>query len=163
MTVESAETVGIAIIIQRRSLKLTQQAVAEAAGVERAVVGRLERARDDTALFRVVLAVVNALDMDLELRSRDWTPEGPYPIDPKTSVVELGLTLDTLDRLEAAEHPRGRPARLRYDLLQLPEFSNGIELYELVLRPQPSWTVATNRTASALEKTASARFFGSAS
>jgi transcriptional regulator with XRE-family HTH domain len=132
LTVKSAETVGIAISIQRRSLKLTQQAVADAAGVERAVVGRLERARDDTALFRVVLAVVNALDMDVELRSRHWTPEGPYSVDPKTSVVELGLTLDTLDRLKAAGiHEVGQLGSAS-DLLRLPEFSKGTELYELV-------------------------------
>jgi transcriptional regulator with XRE-family HTH domain len=132
MTVKSAETVGIAISIQRRSLKLTQQAVADAAGVERAVVGRLERARDDRALFRVVLAVVNALDMDVELRSRHWTPEGPYPLDPKTSVVELGLTLDTLDRLKAADIHEVGQLGSSSDLLRLPEFSKGTELYELV-------------------------------
>lgn len=132
MTVKSAETVGIAISSQRRSLNLTQQAVADAAGIERAVIGRLERARDDTVLFRVVLAVVNALDMDVELRSRDWTPEGPYPIDPKTSVVELGLTLNTLDQLKAAGiHEVGQLGSAS-DLLQLPEFSKGTELYELV-------------------------------
>ncbi len=131
-TVESAETVGIAIDIQRKNLKLTQLEVAEAAGVERAVVGRLERARDDTAQFRVVLSVVNALDMDLELRSRHWTPRGSYPVDPTTSVVELGLTPDTLDCLQAADiHEVGQLGSAD-DLIKLPEFSKGTELYEIV-------------------------------
>jgi transcriptional regulator with XRE-family HTH domain len=131
-TVESAETVGIAIHIQRKNLKLTQLEVAEAAGVERAVVGRLELARDDTAQFRVVLSVVNALDMDLELRSRHWTPGGPYPVDPTTSVVELGLSLDTLDCLQAADiHEVGQLGSAD-DLIKLPEFSKGTELYEIV-------------------------------
>ncbi len=130
--IESAETVGIAIHIQRKNLKLTQLEVAEAAGVERAVVGRLERARDDTALFGVVLSVVNALDMDLELRSRHWTPGGPYPVDPTMSVVELGLSLDTLDCLQAAGiHEVGQLGSAD-DLIKLPEFSKGTELYEIV-------------------------------
>lgn len=132
MTIESARTVGVAISLQRKHLKLSQQAVADAAGVERAAVSQLERAREDTALFRVVLAVVNALDIDLELRSRDWTPEGPHPVDPQTSIVELGLTLDTLDRLEAADiHEVGQLASAS-ELIQRPGLSKGIELYELV-------------------------------
>jgi hypothetical protein len=95
-------------------------------------VGRLERARDDTALFGVVLSVVNALDMDLELRSRHWTPGGPYPVDPTTSVVELGLSLDTLDCLQAADiHEVGQLGSAD-DLIKLPELSNGTELYEIV-------------------------------
>ncbi len=131
-TVKSAETVGIAIGIQRKNLKLTQQEVAEAAGVERAVVGRLERARDDTAQFQVVLSIVNTLDMDFELRSRHWTPGGPYPVDPTTSVVELGLSLDTLDCLQAADiHEVGQLGSAD-DLIKLPEFSKGTELYEIV-------------------------------
>ncbi len=132
ITVESAETVGIAIHIQRKNLKLTQLEVAEAAGVERAVVGRLERVRDDTAQFRVVLSVVNALGMDLELRSRHWTPGGPYPVDPTMSVVELGLTLNTLDCLRAADiHEVGQLGSAD-DLIKLPQFSKGTELYEIV-------------------------------
>lgn len=132
MIVESAETVGIAIYIQRKSLKLTQLQVAEAAGVERAVVGRLERARDDMAQLRVLLSVVNALDMDLELRSRHWTPGGPYPVDPTTSVAGLGLPLDTLGCLQAAGiHEVGQLGSAD-DLVKLPEFSKGTELYEIV-------------------------------
>jgi transcriptional regulator with XRE-family HTH domain len=132
MTVESAQTVGIAISLQRRHLKLTQQEVADAAGVDRAVVSQIERAREDKALFRVVLAVVNALDIDLELRSRKWTPEGPHPVDPQTSIVELGLTLDTLDRLQAADiHEVGQLGDAS-NLIRHPELSKGTELYELV-------------------------------
>jgi transcriptional regulator with XRE-family HTH domain len=132
MTVESAQTVGVAISLQRKRLKLTQQEVADAAGVDRAVVSQLERAREDTALFRVVLAVVNALDIDLELRSRDWTPAGPYAPDPQTSIVELGLTLDTLDRLQAADiHEVGQLGSAE-DLIQHTGLNSGTELYELV-------------------------------
>jgi transcriptional regulator with XRE-family HTH domain/transposase len=133
VTVTSAETVGIAISLQRKYLKLNQQDVADAPGVDRAVISQLERARDDTALlFGVVLAVVNALDIDLELRSRKWSPEGPHPLDPQTSIVELGLTRDTLDRLQAADiHEVGQLGEAS-DLIQHPELSNGVGLYELV-------------------------------
>jgi transcriptional regulator with XRE-family HTH domain len=132
-TVTSAETVGIAISLQRKHLKLTQQDVADAAGVDRTVISQLERAREDTAPFRVVLAVVNALDIDLELRSRHWTPEGQHPLDPQTSIVELGLTLDTLDRLQAADiHEVGQLGEASDLIRQHPELSGGTELYELV-------------------------------
>lgn len=132
LTVESAETVGIAISMQRRHLKLTQQAVAEAAGVDRVVVSQLEGARDDTAPFRVVLAVVNALEIDLELRSRHWTPKGAHPVDSQTSIAELGLTLDTLERLHAADiHEIGQLVDAS-DLIERPGLGEGIELYELV-------------------------------
>jgi transcriptional regulator with XRE-family HTH domain len=67
--VQSPEQLGRAIRARRRDLRLTQQAVADLTGVNRAVVGQLEHGKG-TVQLRIVLLVVQVLGMDFELRGR---------------------------------------------------------------------------------------------
>jgi transcriptional regulator with XRE-family HTH domain len=95
-SIESAEALGIAVYMQRRKLKLSRRKVADLAKLERTVVSQLERGHGSTAHFRVVLLIVNALGMDIELRPRNWTPTGADPLDPATSVTDIGLSPNAL-------------------------------------------------------------------
>jgi transcriptional regulator with XRE-family HTH domain len=132
LTIDSADMLGIAIRLQRKNLKLTQQTVADRADVERTVVSQLEQGLGDTAHFRVVLLVVHALDMDVEVRSRRWTHDGGNPLDLATSVADIGLTPDALACLRAADiHEVGQLGSAS-ELIQRPEFSKGTELYQIV-------------------------------
>jgi HTH-type transcriptional regulator / antitoxin HipB len=67
--IQSPEQLGRAIRARRRELRLTQQLVADLAGVNRAVVIQLEHGKS-TVQFRIVLLVVQVLGMDFELRTR---------------------------------------------------------------------------------------------
>jgi HTH-type transcriptional regulator / antitoxin HipB len=67
--VQSPEQLGRAIRTRRRELRLTQQLVADLAGVHRVVVGQLEHGKS-TVQLRIVLLIVQVLGMDIELRLR---------------------------------------------------------------------------------------------
>jgi HTH-type transcriptional regulator/antitoxin HipB len=67
--IQSPEQLGRAIRARRRELRLTQQAVADLTGVNRAVVGQLEHGKS-TIQLRIVLLIVQVLGMDFELRGR---------------------------------------------------------------------------------------------
>jgi HTH-type transcriptional regulator / antitoxin HipB len=55
---------------RRAALRLTQDELADVVGVNRRVIGELERGKV-TVRFEIVLAVVNALGLDIELRARE--------------------------------------------------------------------------------------------
>ncbi len=130
--IDSAEMLGIAVYTQRKSLKLTQHKVADLAGLERTVVSELERGGGDSATFRVVLLVVDALGMDVELRPRNWTPTGAVQLDPATSVKDLELSRRTLACLQdVGIHVIGQLGGAD-ELIELPQFSEGHELYQIV-------------------------------
>jgi HTH-type transcriptional regulator / antitoxin HipB len=67
--IQSPEQLGRAIRARRRELQLTQQAVADLTGINRVVVGQLERGKS-TVQLRIVLLVAQVLGMDFELRVR---------------------------------------------------------------------------------------------
>ncbi|HKG02983.1 MAG TPA: helix-turn-helix domain-containing protein [Conexibacter sp.] len=54
---------------RRAALQLTQDEVADVVGVNRRVIGELERGKV-TVRFEIVLAVAHALGLDVELRQR---------------------------------------------------------------------------------------------
>jgi transcriptional regulator with XRE-family HTH domain len=121
---ELGRTVGL----RRRSLRLTQQNLAFVTGVAPSAVSRLEQGRDDTTEFRVVLLIVNALGLDVELRPRGskFTPR------PPTKINELGLSTEALAALSTAGIRAVSQLGTASDLVQLPEFSSGVGLFEIV-------------------------------
>lgn len=126
--VKSADDLGRTISVYRRRLKVSQQRIAEAVGIEGAVVSRLERGYGDSAEFRAVLLVVNALGLDVELREHGTTP----PPRPPTNVTELGLSAGTLATLQKAGIERVDRLPSVSEMLARPEFRSGSEVYEVV-------------------------------
>jgi len=61
---------GAAIRAQRRALRLSQDAVAEVIGVNRRVVGELERGKGSVRL-EIALAAARAVGLDIKLEARD--------------------------------------------------------------------------------------------
>jgi len=119
---------GRAIGLRRRCLKLTQQHVSGVTGVAPSAVSQLELGRDETAEFRAVLLIVNALGLDIELRPRGskFTPR------PPTKVNELALSRDALAALSTAGIGAVNQLGTASELVQRPEFSGGVELFEIV-------------------------------
>jgi transcriptional regulator with XRE-family HTH domain len=128
IAVPSLGALGRAIYRRRRARGLVQRTIADATGIEPRVVSLLELGRDDTIPFRDVLRVVNLLALDIELRPRGskFTPRRP------TKVNELGLSpaaLAALDEAGIQAVDQLGPARA---LIERPEFSSGVELFEVV-------------------------------
>lgn len=132
LTIDSADSLGIAVYLRRQSLKLTQQAVADRASLERTKISQLERGQGNVAPFGAVLLIVNALGMDIELRPRDWTPTGADPLDPITNVAAIGLSPAALACLRAAGISEVGQIGGASELIRRPEFRSGSELYEIV-------------------------------
>lgn len=132
LTIDSADSLGIAVYLRRRSLKLTQQRVAERASLERGKISQLERGYGSVAPFGSVLLIVNALGMDIELRPRDWTPTGADPLDLTTSVADIGLSPAALACLRAAGIGEVGQIGGASELIRRPEFRSGSELCEIV-------------------------------
>jgi HTH-type transcriptional regulator / antitoxin HipB len=61
---------GHEIRIRRRGLNLTQDQLAEVIGVNRRVVGELERGKGSVRL-EIALAAARAIGLDVELRARE--------------------------------------------------------------------------------------------
>src|ERR1700694_3016963 len=127
MLVQSADDLGRFVRWRRTKLKLTQGKVAGVTGVEPPVVSQIERGRGDTVELLVVRLLVNSLGLDLELRPRD----APFVPVPPTNVSELGLSAGALAALHAAEIREVDLVPSADDLLRHPEFSMGLELYEV--------------------------------
>lgn len=70
MQIRTPQALGATVRGQRQTLKLTQAALAEAAGVSRAWLTEFERGKPTVELGRV-LAVLAALGITLELRIGD--------------------------------------------------------------------------------------------
>ena len=132
LVIDSADSLGIAVYLRRKSLKLTQQKVADRASLKGTTVSQLERGHGATTPFGVVLLIVSALGMDIELRPRDWTPTGDDPLDPATSVADIGLSPETLACLRIAGISEIGQLGRADELIRQPEFSKGSELYEIV-------------------------------
>lgn len=132
LTIDSADSLGIALYLRRRSLKLTQQGLADRASLERTKISQLERGYGNVAPFGAVLLIVNALGMDIELRPRDWTPTGDDPLDATTSVAAIGLSPAALACLWAAGISEVGQIGGANELICWPEFRSGSELYEIV-------------------------------
>lgn len=126
--VKSAEDLGRTISVCRRRLRLSQQRIAEATGIEGAVVSQLERGYGDSAEFQAVLLVVNALGLAVELRQHGTTP----PPLPPANVSELGLSDGTLAALRQVGIERVDRLLSVSELLARPEFRAGSEVHEIV-------------------------------
>lgn len=79
-----------------------------------------------------MLLIVNALGMDIELRPRNWTSTGADPLDPATSVADIGLSPEALACLRTVGIREIGQLGGADELIQRPEFSKGSELYEIV-------------------------------
>lgn len=71
MHVSDPSTFGIALRHQRRAHDLTQDDVAAAIGVNRRVIGELERGKGSVRL-EIALAAARAVGLDIELSARRW-------------------------------------------------------------------------------------------
>jgi len=70
MPAPDAISFGRALRARRRALDLSQDTVAELIGVNRRVVGELERGKGSVRL-EIALGAARALGLDLELRARE--------------------------------------------------------------------------------------------
>lgn len=69
MQISSASDFGSAVRQRRRGLGLTQDALADVVGVNRRVIGELERGKA-TVRLQIVLDVARALGLDMRLDPR---------------------------------------------------------------------------------------------
>jgi HTH-type transcriptional regulator/antitoxin HipB len=69
MAVDDLSDLVLQLRRRRAELKLTQEQVAEVSGLNRRVIGELERGTISPR-FSTVLAIANALGLDIELRPR---------------------------------------------------------------------------------------------
>jgi y4mF family transcriptional regulator len=69
MMIGTPTELGIALKQRRRELSLTQDALAAAIGVNRRVVGELERGKGSVRI-EIALAIAQALGLDVDLRPR---------------------------------------------------------------------------------------------
>lgn len=69
ITMSDAERLGEALRARRKELKLSQDDVASVVGVNRRVVGELERGKA-TVQLDIVLRVASALGLDVDFRER---------------------------------------------------------------------------------------------
>jgi HTH-type transcriptional regulator / antitoxin HipB len=70
MKVLDSHEFGDELRIRRRGLRLSQDQLADAIGVNRRVVGELERGKG-TVRLEIALAAARALGLDVELRIRE--------------------------------------------------------------------------------------------
>lgn len=61
---------GAQIRVRRRALRLSQSALADTIGVNRRVVGELERGKGSVRI-EIALAAARAVGLDVELRARE--------------------------------------------------------------------------------------------
>jgi transcriptional regulator with XRE-family HTH domain len=120
--VRSAGDLGRIVRERRARLKLSREQVAGKAGVESTVVQEIERGRGDPVEHAAVRGIVNALELDIELRARSRS----------VYVGELGLSRSALAALDAAGIQRLDQLGSSSDLLDHPAFRSGLELYEIV-------------------------------
>jgi HTH-type transcriptional regulator/antitoxin HipB len=70
MIVSDAKQLGLALATRRSELGLTQSDVADVIGVNRRVVGELERGKGSVRL-EIALEIARALGLDLDLQVRE--------------------------------------------------------------------------------------------
>jgi DNA-binding XRE family transcriptional regulator len=68
-TVQTVDDLARALRARREELEITQEALAAATGVNRRVIGELERGKG-TVRLEIALALAQALGLDIELRPR---------------------------------------------------------------------------------------------
>jgi HTH-type transcriptional regulator / antitoxin HipB len=67
--IRSVDDLARAVRTRRQELEITQEELAAATGVNRRVIGELERGKG-TVRLEIVLALAQALGLDVELRPR---------------------------------------------------------------------------------------------
>jgi HTH-type transcriptional regulator/antitoxin HipB len=68
--IDHPSQLAVALRARRAELQITQDEVAEVTGLNRRVIGELERGMISPR-FATVLAIANALGLDVELRARE--------------------------------------------------------------------------------------------
>jgi transcriptional regulator with XRE-family HTH domain len=125
--VASSYALGRAIRSQRRKLGWTQERLAAEAGVAWRLISQLET-RDRVAVqLGDVLRLIEALNLELELRpvGSEFTPR------PPTRLSELNLTSRSMQALDAAGIDLIADLIPASEMLALPAFESGEELYEI--------------------------------
>lgn len=89
MEIRTPHALGAAARGQRRKMRLTQAALAEAAGVSRAWLTEFEAGKATVELGRA-LAVIAALGLTLDLREPSTEPGGQEPTDLETLLHQYG-------------------------------------------------------------------------
>lgn len=126
--IPSAQALGRAISQQRRSLGLSQATLGGKTGVAPAVISRLELTGDESTPFGVVARLVDALELDPELRPRGskFTPR------PPTKLNELGLSSTTMSVLGKEGLEQVDQLGSASSMLARTDFASGAELFEVV-------------------------------
>jgi transcriptional regulator with XRE-family HTH domain len=126
--VPSGAALGNAISRRRRTLKLSQKLLGEKAGVPPSAISRLELEGDDSTPFSTIVRLIDALELDLELRVRGsrFVPRAPTKLD------EFGLSPGTMSALQKEQLTLVDDLGSATSMLARPEFSNGTELYEVI-------------------------------
>lgn len=126
--IPSVQALGRAIIRRRQRLHLTQSKLSLKTGVARSAISQLELEGDESVPFGVVVRVVEALELDLELRPRGskFTPR------PPTKLNELGLSSNTMSALRREGLETVEQLGSANSMLSRAGFRTGAELYEIV-------------------------------
>jgi transcriptional regulator with XRE-family HTH domain len=127
VSVSSPGALGSAISARRRKLGWTLERLAGDAGVARRLISGLETRGSDEAQIGDVLRLVHALNLELELRpvGSEFTPR------PPTRLSELNLTPRSMEALGAAGIDLIADLEPAKEMLALPAFESGEELYEI--------------------------------
>lgn len=75
LTIDSADSLGIAVYLRRLRLKLTQQRVADRVSLGRGKISQFERGCGSVAPFGTVLLIVNAPNTDHRTRQIHKEPD----------------------------------------------------------------------------------------
>lgn len=125
--IRSARELARAINNRRTAFATPQSRLSESTGVDLATLRRVEQG-DHEVPFGVVVRLVDALELDLELRPRgsDFAPR------PPTKVSELGLSPRTMSALKRVRIENLDQLGSATAMLELPELGGGTELHEIV-------------------------------
>src|ERR1035438_6675738 len=126
--ISSLQTLGREIGLRRRTLRLSQRTLSEKTGVTPSAIRRIELVGDDNAPFGEVVRLVEALELDLELRPRG----SRFVPRPPTKLNELGLSPSTMSGLMEEGLERIDQLGSATAMLTRPNFTDGNALYEIV-------------------------------
>jgi transcriptional regulator with XRE-family HTH domain len=128
ITIAAVEEFGKVISRRRRTLGLSQKNLGEKTGVAPSAISRLELESNDSTPFGTVVRLVDALELELELRPRGskFTPM------PPTKLNELGLSPGTMSALGKEGLVEVAQLESATSMLERSELSNGVNLYEIV-------------------------------
>jgi transcriptional regulator with XRE-family HTH domain len=126
--IPSVEALGKAIYKCRNRHHVSQRNLSVKTGVAPSAISRLELEGDESIPLGLVLRVIEALELDLELRPRGskFTPR------PPTKLHELGLSPNTMSALRKERLEDLAQLSSAASMLSRTRLHSGIELYEIV-------------------------------